>query len=100
MLVLSRHENSSIKIGPDVRVTVLSARRNHVRLGIEAPLEVPIRRAELATDPRSHAPIDVVQEGAKRSAFRVHTNAASLKLASRPITQMSKSLLAIGERVG
>ena len=37
MLVLSRRENSSIKIGSDVTVTVLSVQRQQVRLGIEAP---------------------------------------------------------------
>ena len=100
MLVPSRKPDETIVIGTNILLRVLSIKGNAVRLGIEAPFEVPIRRAELATDPRSHAPIDVVQEGAKRSAFRVHTNAAPLKLASRPITQMSKSLLAIGERVG
>ncbi len=47
MLVLSRRENSSIKIGSDVTVTVLSARRNLVRLGIEAPKDVRILRDEL-----------------------------------------------------
>lgn len=47
MLVLSRRENSSIKIGSDVTVTVLSARRNMVRLGIQAPKDVRVLRDEL-----------------------------------------------------
>lgn len=47
MLVLSRREKGSIKIGPDVRVTILSARRNQVRLGIEAPKDVRVLRDEL-----------------------------------------------------
>jgi carbon storage regulator CsrA len=47
MLVLSRRENGSIKIGSDVTVTVLSARRHQVRLGIEAPKDVRVLRDEL-----------------------------------------------------
>ena len=47
MLVLSRRENTGIKIGPDVTVTVLSARRNQVRLGIQAPKDVRVIRDEL-----------------------------------------------------
>ena len=47
MLVLSRHENSSIKIGSDVTVTVLSVQRRRVRLGIEAPKDVRVLRDEL-----------------------------------------------------
>ena len=52
MLVLSRRENSSLKIGSDVRVTVLSVRRKVVRLGIEAPEVVRVLRDEL--DVESH----------------------------------------------
>jgi carbon storage regulator len=68
MLVLSRKPDETIVIGANILLRVLSIKGNAVQLGIEAPLEVPIRRAELAPGPRSHAPIDVVQEEAKRSA--------------------------------
>lgn len=47
MLVLSRHADEGILIGDDVLVTVLSLRGNKVRLGISAPPEVGIIRAEL-----------------------------------------------------
>ena len=47
MLVLSRRENKRIRIGPDVTVTVLSIRRQQVRLGIEAPKEIRVLRDEL-----------------------------------------------------
>ena len=68
MLVLSRKPDETIVIGANILLRVLSIKGNAVRLGIEAPLEVPIRRAELPTGTRSHAPIDVVQEEAKCSA--------------------------------
>ena len=50
MLVLSRKPSESILIGSDVKITVLKVERNHVRIGIEAPGEVMILRAELLDD--------------------------------------------------
>ncbi|PQO25648.1 carbon storage regulator [Blastopirellula marina] len=47
MLVLSRKASQTIQIGTDVTLTVLGVSGNTVRLGIEAPIEVPIRRGEL-----------------------------------------------------
>lgn len=47
MLVLTRKEGESIKIGGNVTVTIISIQGNRVRLGIEAPLEVEIVRGEL-----------------------------------------------------
>ena len=50
MLVLSRKPSESILIGSDVRITILKVERSHVRIGIEAPGEVTILRAELVED--------------------------------------------------
>lgn len=50
MLVLSRKIGSSIRIGKDISLTVVKIDRNQVRLGIEAPLDVPILREELIVD--------------------------------------------------
>ncbi|MGI9429776.1 MAG: carbon storage regulator CsrA [Bythopirellula sp.] len=47
MLVLSRKTNETINIGDDITVTVLSVRGGKVRLGLDAPQEVPIMRSEL-----------------------------------------------------
>ena len=47
MLVLSRKLGETITIGDDVRVTVLHLACGRVRLGIEAPMDVPVHRAEL-----------------------------------------------------
>ena len=58
MLVLSRKIGESIRIGEDGRiaVTVVQVSGNMVRLGIEAPREVPIVREELLTDPPHDTP--------------------------------------------
>jgi carbon storage regulator len=47
MLVLSRKVDEQIIIGEHIRVTVVSIRGNQVRLGFEAPHDVPIFREEL-----------------------------------------------------
>lgn len=47
MLVLSRKLNESIVIADVVTVTVLEIRGDKIRLGIEAPKEVPVHRREV-----------------------------------------------------
>jgi carbon storage regulator len=47
MLVLSRHRDESIVIGDDVVITVVDIRGDKVRLGIQAPQEVPVHRQEV-----------------------------------------------------
>lgn len=47
MLTLTRKVGESLKVGDDVEVVVREIRRNQVRLGIIAPDDVRILRAEL-----------------------------------------------------
>ncbi len=47
MLVLSRQRDESIMIGDHVVVTIVDIRGDKVRLGIEAPEEVPVHRREV-----------------------------------------------------
>jgi carbon storage regulator len=47
MLVLSRKPGEKIHVGPDITITVVRVQGNRVRLGIDAPAEVPLARAEL-----------------------------------------------------
>ena len=47
MLVLTRGSGQQIMIGEDIVVTVVSSNRDKVRLGIEAPREVPVHRSEV-----------------------------------------------------
>ena len=48
MLVLSRKLGEKLVIGDDVVLTVVKIDRNQVRIGIEAPPEVPVFREEIA----------------------------------------------------
>lgn len=50
MLVLSRKKNESIVIDGGITITVVEVRGDKVRLGIEAPREIPVMRAELVKD--------------------------------------------------
>ena len=52
MLVLSRKESERIKLGGSIVVTVVRISGDKVRLGIEAPADVHVLRAELEPDPR------------------------------------------------
>ena len=47
MLVLSRHRDECIMIGDDVVVTIVDIRGDKVRLGIEAPTDIPVHRREV-----------------------------------------------------
>lgn len=47
MLVLNRKQSESIHIGDDIVITVVKLHSNSVRIGIDAPAEIPIRRCEL-----------------------------------------------------
>lgn len=47
MLVLTRNTGEKIKIGDGVEVTVLPVTGNQVRLGVEAPKDVPVHREEI-----------------------------------------------------
>lgn len=56
MLVLSRKVNEEIIIGDNIRVRLVKIGGGRARLGISAPPEVSVRRAELAKKDSGLAP--------------------------------------------
>jgi carbon storage regulator len=49
MLVLTRRNGEEIRIGNQVTILVVKIGRGKVKIGIQAPKEVPVHRAEIAT---------------------------------------------------
>jgi carbon storage regulator len=47
MLILTRKVGESIMIGEDIVVKVLGVRGGQVKIGIEAPRELPVHRQEI-----------------------------------------------------
>jgi carbon storage regulator len=64
MLVLTRKSNQSIMIGDDIEVSVLSVMGEKVRIGIQAPREIPVFRKEVYLEIQQEraAPGDVRRE--------------------------------------
>jgi carbon storage regulator len=63
MLVLTRKSNQSIMIGDDIEVSVLSIMGEKVRIGIQAPRDIPVFRKEVYLEiQQEHA---AGQEGAR-----------------------------------
>ncbi|MCR4330766.1 MAG: carbon storage regulator CsrA [Patescibacteria group bacterium] len=47
MLILTRRTGETLNIGDDVEVTVLGVKGNQVRIGVNAPKQIPVHRAEI-----------------------------------------------------
>jgi len=60
MLVLTRKSNQSIMIGDDIEVSVLAIMGEKVRIGIQAPRDVPVFRREVY--------LEIQEESAARGA--------------------------------
>ncbi len=63
MLVLSRMRDESIIIGDDITIMVVEVRGDKVRLGIEAPKEVPVHRNEVYEAIRRNKRREQVSDG-------------------------------------
>lgn len=47
MLVLSRKINQAIMVGDNVRIVIVAVERDQVKIGIEAPRDIPVHRSEV-----------------------------------------------------
>ena len=55
MLVISRKPDQSIQIDGGITITISEVRGRRVKLGIQAPRQVRIRRTELTEAPKREA---------------------------------------------
>jgi carbon storage regulator len=78
MLVLSRKKNESIVINNDITIVVVEIRGDKVRLGVEAPKEVPVHRREVYDAiRRNEAEAEAANaDGAKPAVTRPDVNGA------------------------
>lgn len=63
MLVLSRKKNESIRINDSITIVIVEIRGDKVRLGIEAPKEVPVHRSEVYEAIRRNAAAEAPGDG-------------------------------------
>lgn len=63
MLILTRRIGESVYIGDEVRLTVLGVRGTQVRLGINAPKDIPVHREEIYYKIKHEQGIEVPQHG-------------------------------------
>jgi carbon storage regulator CsrA len=74
MLVLTRKYQEKIRIGDNITITVLRTKGKAVRLGIEAPTNVPVIRGELSFEHESEEaaePAETVSFGVAAPAKRL-----------------------------
>ncbi|HWG08328.1 MAG TPA: carbon storage regulator CsrA [Solirubrobacteraceae bacterium] len=74
MLVLTRKSNQSIMIGDDVEISVLSVMGEKVRIGIQAPQEIPVFRKEIYLE--IHREDGTLDETGTEDAARAEVNDA------------------------
>lgn len=95
MLVLTRKPQEKIRIGDGITITVIKTKGKGVRLGIEAPADVPVLRGELIAAADSFAedaPPESEQEGvvsfARVSRSAAQAASSNLVDASGPLREM------------
>jgi carbon storage regulator len=76
MLVLTKRHRESIMIGDEIEISVLSISDGKVRIGIEAPREIPVFRREIYAEVEQ-------QRGAADSSARAEVNDALKRLRQR-----------------
>src|SRR6478752_2468112 len=67
MLVLTRKSNQSIMIGDDIEISVLSVMGEKVRIGIQAPRDIPVFRKEVYLEIQQERAAEAAAKGGARA---------------------------------
>lgn len=62
MLILSRKEEESVKIGEDIEIKIVQTAKGYVKIGIDAPRSLLILRKELLDDVKDKNLLSVEKE--------------------------------------
>lgn len=100
MLVLSRKTNEQLQIGDNITITILRVRGQSIRIGIEAPPEVQIRRAEVTPLPQVVRPPRMPPPRPRRDrdenpgerAFAVRSQPLSARIHARRAQALERQL--------
>ena len=79
MLVLSRYKDQSIYIGDDIIITVVDVRGDRIRIGIDAPANVPVHRQEIYEAIRRERKTEKKEEPEKVDQVDMNSVELSLK---------------------
>jgi carbon storage regulator len=92
MLVLTRKSNQSIMIGDDIEVSVLSIMGEKVRIGIQAPRDIPVFRREVYLEIQE-------ERGGVGAAVQSRMNGADRESGGRSLRdEVDSELRRLGER--
>jgi len=91
VLVLTRKSNQSIMIGDEIEVSVLSIMGEKVRIGIQAPQQVPVFRKEIYLEIHREAGTASADDGRPGSSI------PGEEKSGESVADVDKSLRKIGE---
>jgi carbon storage regulator len=75
MLLLTRKLGENIRIGDDVKITIVEVKGNHVKLGIDAPPSVKVHREEI---------YERIQQENRRNQAQAAANSGGAAVAGNP----------------
>ncbi len=70
MLILSRKKNEQIIIDDNITIMVVEIRGDKVRLGIDAPIEIPVHRLEIYELIHNAGPVSAGTKSSKEPESR------------------------------
>ena len=89
MLVIRRKREQMIRIGDDIEITVLEIENGQVKLGINAPRQIPVFREEIAVTRRSNQGAALSLTGLSLAGLQTLENYAVPNSSSAPKVSIS-----------